>query len=165
MSYARTDPSTTSSPIAIEDFTEDWQVKSLGYQAAFPCSLDGSRFLPAETPKWRRDQFSFDPEDAIDKHKHDLNLPANCEYDGVLSLCNGQWFQFSFERKPSTALLNRIKKTVLTLLDRELKQRIHDECHTCPTCGNFSEQSLIAVEMCDVCAPQFRKRKKPQHSV
>lgn len=73
-------------------------------------------------------------------------------------------FSSLYDRKPSTAQLNRIKKTVLTLLEPELKQRIYDECHTCPECGNFSEQSLIAVEMCDACAPSFRKcSNSPQH--
>lgn len=96
---------------------QEWQVKSLGYEAAFP--LDISQFEAKTGNSYIDKSYWFNVDQAL--KEYEFHLPKGFHLDGV---CRGAYIfiQVSCSHKPTLKQLKKIKEIILTGL-----QSAHEE--------------------------------------
>lgn len=113
------------SPVLEYEMDDDWQVKSLGYEAAFPLCLE---LYEAKTGHGFIDRnYRFDIDEAFIKYKSFFILPSKFFFDGIYRGFD-MFVQVSCSHKPTQKELSKVKTIILEGLQKahnlELKEYI-----------------------------------------
>lgn len=102
----------------------DWQLKSLGWLAAF--ELDCDRFTPNFEEEWMNKDYWFDVDKALNERRDQITLPAGVYLNGIVR-GTGLFVEIESDRKPTQKHLDSIQRQVLSVLDEAFRE----DCKAC----------------------------------
>ncbi len=105
---------------------EDWTVRVLGYEGSFSILVDKYLHLPSDMEDATKRLFDFRVDEVISSHMCNVKLLNDTEFHGVIKKGETFVIDFTFPKKPTSKQLERIKTTILKIVNAELFIQSHE---------------------------------------